>query len=165
MISLIGMPGSGKTSLSKALRKYGWRMIDTDEMIADKMGMPVADFVEQYGEFAFRLIEGEIILGLAPRPHPTIVATGGSVVYSKGAGHALCALGPVVWLQASEETLKGRVPNLRERGVIHCSLGLHDLLAERNPRYEAYSTHRLAVDGKSIDDLAAEFQKMFGKTR
>jgi len=79
-IVLIGMPGSGKSTLSKILSEnLGYRVIDTDALIIDRISMPIGDYFKQNGEKAFREVESEVIRSVAGLTN-TIIATGGGAV-------------------------------------------------------------------------------------
>ena len=77
---LIGMPSSGKCSVGKLLAdKIGCDFIDTDELITDKIKMPIKDFFSTYGEEKFREVESENIRGLVGRGG-IVIATGGGAI-------------------------------------------------------------------------------------
>ncbi len=79
-IVLIGMPGSGKTTLSKILSEnFGYHVIDTDALIIQKIGMPISDYFKENGELAFRAVESEVIQEIAGSTS-TVIATGGGAV-------------------------------------------------------------------------------------
>ena len=79
-IVLIGMPSSGKSTVGKLLsEKLGEEFIDTDELITDRINMPVKDFFALYGEEKFREVETEVIREIAGRGG-LVIATGGGAV-------------------------------------------------------------------------------------
>ena len=82
-IVLIGMPGSGKSTLSALLaEKLSCNTIDTDTEIIKRIDMPIADYFAKYGEAAFRKVESDVIHDLAGMTH-TVIATGGGAILSK----------------------------------------------------------------------------------
>lgn len=82
-IVLIGMPGSGKTTLSKILSEsLGYQMIDTDTLIIQKIGMPIGDYFKKHGEKAFREVESQVIHEIAGLTG-TVIATGGGAVLNE----------------------------------------------------------------------------------
>ena len=79
-VVLIGMPASGKSTIGKILaEKIGCEFVDTDELIVEKMKMPIKDFFDQYGEKKFRQLESEVIRGLVGRGG-IVIATGGGAI-------------------------------------------------------------------------------------
>jgi shikimate kinase len=134
---LIGMPGSGKTTMAKMLveanPKLTW--IDTDHVLIDKIG-PLAAYIQLHGRDKFQQ-EEEVVIASLNIQGPTIISTGGSVVYSATAMRYLKSLGPIVWLKVSYETLTERDLNLGSRGVIGQGSFL-DIYQERQPLYDKY---------------------------
>lgn len=79
-IVLIGMPGSGKTTVGTMLAKELSRpLIDTDEEIVKKMQMPITDIFTKYGEDGFRDIEAEVVEEVS-KLNGVIIATGGGAI-------------------------------------------------------------------------------------
>lgn len=79
-VVLIGMPSSGKSTVGKLLaEKIGCDFVDTDELVTDKIKMPIKDFFSTYGEEKFREVESEIIRGLVGRGG-IVIATGGGAI-------------------------------------------------------------------------------------
>jgi shikimate kinase len=137
-IVLIGMPGSGKSTvgviLAKALRK---NFIDTDVVIQDREQRSLQDIVDRDGYLALREIEERVILGLECEGH--VIATGGSVVYSNPAMEHLRAKGIIVFLNVDLATLKSRVRDYETRGLAkRPDQGIDDLFAERFALYRHY---------------------------
>jgi shikimate kinase len=78
-VFLIGMPGSGKTSLGKKVSgNLRVPFIDMDKQIADAMGMTIPEIFEKQGEETFRTIENNMLIHLT-REAPSIISTGGGV--------------------------------------------------------------------------------------
>ncbi len=74
---LIGMPGCGKSTIGKALaEKLGRPFIDTDEMIVARVGMPIPEIFEKYGEKFFRQVEHDCLMSIC-HEHGMVIATGG----------------------------------------------------------------------------------------
>ena len=80
-IVLIGMPGSGKSTVGKALaERLGRTFIDTDEEFAKKEGMPAGAYIEQFGEVAFRDAESRVVKEFAKEKSLVIATGGGSIL-------------------------------------------------------------------------------------
>lgn len=78
---LIGLPGSGKSSVGKALAKAeGMNFLDTDEEIEKKTGLTIPEIFKTRGEEEFREIESEVLREIAGTAKNTVVATGGGIV-------------------------------------------------------------------------------------
>ncbi|MBQ4089614.1 MAG: shikimate kinase [Clostridia bacterium] len=83
-IALIGMPGSGKSSIGRALAEMtGRKFIDLDEVIAEQACMPIPEFFAKYGEPAFRALESKV-LAMTARESSAVIATGGGIVTVPG---------------------------------------------------------------------------------
>ena len=79
-IVLIGMPGSGKSSLGRDIAKrLGMTFRDSDRIITERTGRQPGEIIEQDGEPAFRAIESDVLADLA-KEHGQVIATGGGVV-------------------------------------------------------------------------------------
>ena len=79
-IVLIGMPASGKSTVGKIIAdRLGREFIDTDDLITERIGMPISDFIKAEGEARFRDTESEIIKELATKTS-TVIATGGGAI-------------------------------------------------------------------------------------
>ncbi len=82
-IVLIGMPGSGKSTIGKALSsELNMQFVDTDEVIVDAAGKTIPDIFAELGEEKFRDMESDAVLEVAKLQH-TVIATGGGAVLRK----------------------------------------------------------------------------------
>jgi len=105
-IVLIGMPGSGKSTLSKILSEtLGYQLVDTDAVIMDKIGMPIRDYFTKHGEKTFRQVESEVIREIAGVTH-TVIATGGGAVLMEDNITALKQNGRLYFLDRPLDSLK-----------------------------------------------------------
>ncbi len=161
VVTLIGMPGSGKTSAGRALAAaLGWAFTDTDELVVELHGLPLKDMVATGGEAALRRAEREAVRTL-PRRTPCVIATGGSVVYSKRAMAHLRRLGPVVWLTVPPDILSKRIGDPHARGVLMGShLNIASLAHAREPLYARYATHVVDARGPVGDVVALVREKL-----
>ncbi len=160
-IILIGMPSCGKSTLGRLLAaKLGFAYLDTDDVIREINGCPLHAILDEGGTALFKQREEEAICSVTPTK--TVIATGGSAVYSPKAMAHLATLGPIVYLALSYETLLQRVGDLHTRGVaIAPGMTFRDLYNERVPLYEQYSTVTLKeVPGESPDASAARLLAM-----
>jgi shikimate kinase len=163
VISLIGYRGSGKTSAAPLLaQRLGWEWADADQRIELLTGQTIREVFEIRGELAFRDIESVVISNLAFRQN-IVIATGGGVVLRPENRKRLREAGPVVWLQASLQTLWQRIqsdpnsakmrPALTDRDPLS---EIEQLLAEREPLYAEAATAVVNTDGLSVGRIVEE---------
>jgi shikimate kinase len=138
-IVLIGMPGSGKSTIGVMLAKrlsYGF--VDTDILIQISEHRPLQDIVDSDGYMVLRNIEECIILDL--NCHRQVIATGGSAVYSQKAVRHLQELGTIVFLDTKIKTLVTRIKDMQTRGIARRpDQSFEDLFAERSALYKKYA--------------------------
>ena len=97
-IILIGMPGSGKSTLGVVLaKKMGYSFIDSDIVIQDTYGCTLEELIDKHGDAGFIKIENDINCSISPEH--TIIATGGSAVYGKEAMEHFKEIGTVIYLK------------------------------------------------------------------
>lgn len=141
-IVLIGMPGSGKTTIGKALsEKTGKDFVDTDDMITEKYGV-ISDIFAQYGEEHFRNIESEAVKEAAKRSG-IIIATGGGAILRKENVDALKQNGVVFFLNRPIEDI---VPT-DDRPLSSNIDALKKRFEERYDKYVAAGDCEIYVDG------------------
>jgi shikimate kinase len=134
-IILIGMPGSGKSTVGVVLAKQtAHDFVDTDVVIQTLHGRSLQDIVDTDGYMALRAIEEDVLLGLTLSGH--VIATGGSAVYSERAMHYLKGNGIIVFLDTDLATLEARVHDFGTRGLAkQAGQTFEDLFRERRPLY------------------------------
>ncbi|MEM9317570.1 MAG: shikimate kinase [Pseudomonadota bacterium] len=135
---LVGMPGSGKTAIGRALSaRLGVAMRDSDAAIVERARLSIAEIFERYGEAFFREREGQVIASLLGGP-PTVLSTGGGAWLSAANRARIAAQAAVVWLQADHELLWSRVRHRTTRPLLMTDdpkATLAALQAEREPVY------------------------------
>ena len=138
-ITLIGMPGSGKSTAGVLLAKLlGYQFLDVDLLIQEREGALLQEILDRRGTAAFLDAEEAAVRSLDCRR--TVIAPGGSAVCREGAALHLKGLGPVVYLQVSLEELTRRVQNLSTRGIaMEPGQTLADVMAFREPLYNKYA--------------------------
>lgn len=149
-IILIGMPGSGKSSLGVVLaKKIGFGFIDSDLVIQEREGMTLERIIEKHGDAGFIQIENEVNCSISP--HHTVIATGGSAVYGKEAMEHFKDIGTVVYLELPPELLEERLGSLKERGVVsNGKTTVEEIYADRTALYKKYADITLNEQGKQI---------------
>lgn len=148
-ITLIGMPGVGKSTVGVVLAKVlGYRFVDSDLEIQEQTGKLLYELIDEFGDEGFVEIENRVNSGLQVKN--SVIATGGSVVYGKEAMEHLREISTVVYLRISYESLKDRLGDLQKRGVVlKPGQTLKDLMELRTPLYEKYA--HITVDEENLD--------------
>lgn len=139
MVALIGMPGSGKTTVGRQLaRRLGFDFMDSDKVIEERMGCSIRDFFSREGEEAFRTIEEATLDELTARDDRTVVSTGGGAVARPLTRERLRRRVRVVYLHASPEDIYRRLRHDTTRPLLQTAdplERLRSLYAERDPLY------------------------------
>ncbi len=138
-IILIGMPGCGKSTCgvlaAKALCKS---FIDTDLLIQEKEKMRLQDIIEKQGNEYFEKTEENVLLSV--KEQNSIIATGGSAVYSDKAMNYLRENGTVVYLKIAYEEMLGRISNMKTRGILlRNGETIEQMFHSRESLYEKYA--------------------------
>ena len=153
---LIGMPGAGKSTLGIVLAKIlNYDFIDADLVIQNQCDKTLQKLIDACGPEGFIEVENQILQDIEATK--SIIATGGSAVYSEDAMKHLSSIGRVVYLQISFEELVNRLHDLQERGVVlkgGIGMSLRDLYDERKPLYEKWADIVVNVDNLSITAAA-----------
>jgi shikimate kinase len=156
-IALIGMMGTGKSVVGKALEeKTGLPRFDTDEIISSKLKMPIKEIFSTHGEEHFRDLETETLRSMSPE-EPAIIVTGGGVVLRAENIDLLRQLGTVVWLDADQATLRMRIRQLSDRPLLQTAnpeATLSELLAVREPLYRKAADLRVDISQKNPQGIA-----------
>ena len=160
-VFLIGFMGAGKTSVGRALAQLlGWRFVDLDDRVEQRLGGTVAEIFSQQGEAGFRRAESaalaELLDELRTSP-PTVAALGGGAfVQEENAGRLRATSWPVVFLDASVEELRRRCALAHStRPLFQEENRFRQLYEERRMRYMAVEL-RVDTEAKSIGQVAAE---------
>jgi shikimate kinase len=152
---LIGMPGSGKSTVGVILAKKVMKdFVDTDILIQKSQSRPLQEIVDSEGYLALREIEEQVLLTLAVDNH--VISTGGSAVYGERAMAHLKSKGVVVFLDVTLETLEARVPDFSTRGLAkRPDQSFAELFVERNALYRKYADLTVKCDGLTPEQVCA----------
>ena len=111
------MPGAGKSTIGKLLAKsLGWEFVDTDDRIKLKAGLCLQDILNQSGYLYLRELEEKLLSKMQIRSR-TVVATGGSIVYSQKAMRHISKATTIVYMRVPVPILLNRIDNLDNRGI------------------------------------------------
>ena len=138
-VVLIGMPGSGKSTVGVILAKLTSRdFVDGDVLIQTSQGRLLQGIVDTEGHMALRRIEEEVLLALHCLNH--VIATGGSAAYSHAAMTHLKSNGVVIFLDVDLPTLESRIHDFDTRGLAkRPDQTFADLFEERFALYTKYA--------------------------
>ena len=144
------MAGAGKTSIGKALSlELGYEFLDTDKIIEISYGKS-KDIIDSEGKDRFRVIEEEVLL--STKFNNTLLATGGSAVFSPLAMEHLRDNSDVIYLEVSFENISERVLDFKERGFIkESSQSIEQAYMERLVLYEKYADYSVTNNGSMED--------------
>ena len=159
-IVLIGMPGAGKSTTGIILAKtIGYEFVDTDILIQNQEKKILQDIIDQAGIEKFLEIEEKIIL--ANNFSNCVIATGGSVVLSEKAMHHLGALGKIIYLELSLETINKRIDNIKTRVIVlDNNQTLQDVYNARTPYYKKYAEFILDCENKTLENIIDDIVKL-----
>ncbi|MCR5324558.1 MAG: shikimate kinase [Lachnospiraceae bacterium] len=162
-IVLIGMPASGKSTVGVILAKIlGMDFIDTDILIQQKEGARLSRIIEMNGIDDFLKREERALLDL--NVSGTVIATGGSAVYSDTAMKHLAEGSVVIYLKAKLDEIKKRLGDIKERGVVlKDGESIEEMYNVRSGLYEKYADITVDEDGRTIDDTIRKILDGFRK--
>jgi len=160
-IVLIGMAGAGKSTIGVLLAKtMGMSFIDTDLVIQQNEGKLLQVLLDEQGIDNFIKIEEKAVLGLNAKN--SIIATGGSVVYSEKSMLHLMKNGLVVYLKVPFDIIETRLKNITTRGVVmKKGSKLIDVYNERSPLYEKYADVIIDCKNKDTESIVDEIRRLF----
>ncbi len=155
-ITLIGMPGAGKSTIGIILAKdLAFGFLDTDVLIQINQQKSLQNIVDESDYMELRKIEANEILKVNIQHH--IIATGGSAVYSHAAMEHLSQDSAIVFLDVGLKEIRQRIWNFDSRGIAKADdQSLDDLFHERGELYRKYANITVDCRGLNQEDLAME---------
>ena len=160
-ITLIGMPGAGKSTIGIILAKnLGLGFIDTDVLIQLNQQKSLQQIIDESDHLHLRAIEEKEILKINIANH--VIATGGSVAYSDKAMAHLLDISTVIFLQVNFEEIIRRIHNFDTRGIAkRKDQTFEELFEERQVLYKKYAEVTINCNGLDQEQLAAHIAKSF----
>lgn len=155
------MPGSGKSTIGVILAKrLGYDFVDTDNLISDREKTTLQDIIDKKGVSEFLKIEG--VVGEELNIDNTVIATGGSMVFSDSAMKNLLKDSKCVFIDVPLPEIKRRVKNIDTRGIaMEKDDTLDTLYEKRMPKYREYADITVEVKQNSkIDNVVSKILDM-----
>jgi shikimate kinase len=154
-ITLIGMPGVGKSILGSQIAKsLQFRFIDTDLIIEKKAKMALQQIIDLYGEEVFLDLEEKTVLDLGLHDK-CVFCPGGSIIYSEQAMLFLKKQSRIVLLDKEPVDIEKQILDVGSRGIIGFkAMNFQDLYIQRMPLYNKYADIRVNLSG--ISDILVQ---------
>ena len=158
ILFLVGYAGSGKSSLGKRLaRRMGLRFVDTDNVVEQQVGAPIADIFHYEGEEYFRIAERRAVESLANEAMDLVIATGGGLPTWRDNMEWLVRSGVTIYLRRTPEQILSRLsdygrekrPMFRGKSDEELLQFMHEQMALREPYY---AKAQIAVDCSDMSD-------------
>ena len=162
-IVLIGMPGSGKSTIGVLLAKsLLMDFIDTDLLIQKNTGKSLSELISAHGVDGFNDIENRMLSAVSCEH--SVIATGGSAVYGTSAMENLKRNAVTVYLKLEPSEIEKRIKNIKTRGIsMKPGTTIADLYNERAPLYEMYADIVFDCSGKDIERCVSELHRAVEK--
>jgi len=155
-ISLVGMPGGGKSTVGRHLaRQLRVNFVDSDTEIERRIGCPIRVYFEREGEASFRDVEQQVVAELIAR-HSGVIATGGGAVLREVTRQTLHGQTTVIYLRSTPEELFRRLRHDMHRPLLQVAdpmRKLRDLYAERDPLYRKTAHFVIETGRPSVHTL------------
>lgn len=159
-VVLIGMPGSGKSTMGVVLaKKLGYNFIDSDLVIQNKYGKTLERLIDENGDAGFIKIENDVNCEIDVSK--TVIATGGSAVYGKEAMEHFKDIGIVVYLDVPKSELEERLGSLKERGVVsNGKTTVEEIYEDREKLYKEYADITIKPGNKLLRESVQEIYNL-----
>jgi shikimate kinase len=158
LISLVGMPGSGKSTVGRHVARHlGLRFVDTDQRIEQRIGCSIRAYFELHGEPAFREVEAQVVDEVTRENNVGVIATGGGAVLRDDNRSALHERTHVFYLRSTPEDLARRMRHDAHRPLLQGSADplkrLRALYQERDPLYRRCAHYVIETGRPSVHSL------------
>lgn len=163
-VYLVGLPGSGKSTVGRLLaRRLGYEFVDADHTLEKRLGCTIRDYFEQLGEPAFRDQEENAIAELT-RMSGIVLSTGGGVVLRPQNRENLRHNGWVVYLKSNPEDIFRRLRHDKTRPLLQVEdplARLVELHRVRDPLYREIAHCTLETGRPSVNSVVNHIAMQF----
>lgn len=158
-IAIIGMAGSGKSYVGEKLAAaLGYSFIDTDKSLEERLNAPLQEILDSVGEELFLKAEADEIVALGEITD-TVIAPGGSAIYSPRAVGYLASHSRIVHLATPPELIESRI-DVSTRGIVGLSgKSFSELAAQRRELCDKIAECTVETKGKSGDEIVAAIMR------
>ncbi len=157
LIVLVGLMGSGKTTVGRELaKKLNLGFADSDELVEKRVKISVREIFTEKGEPEFRRLETEALIEACAKDEPMVLAVaGGAVVSDKNRKLLVERARCVVWLDAPTSTLVGRTGRAKHRPLLDGDpvATLNRMRSDRESLYQQIATHKVATQSLSVSQV------------
>lgn len=154
-IILTGMPAAGKSTVGVLLAKIlGYDFIDTDLIIQRRQGKKLQEIIDREGLGAFLRYEEQALL-CVPAKAGTVIATGGSAVFSEKGMSYLKGNGICVYIKTAPVELRKRLSGMKNRGIAALpEQSVDEIMKEREPYYKKWADIEVKTAEYSAEETA-----------
>ncbi len=160
-IFIVGLMGSGKTSIGKFLAKRTGRLfIDTDNEIIKESGMTITEIFNKFGENYFRDLEHKVLLK-AKSIENHVISTGGGIILKLENIKIMKNSGTIIFLDIDVETQLSRVRNKKNRPLLDSNNMVENLVnikKERDYIYKNISDYIISISEKNKSEIVGKIQ-------
>jgi len=163
-ITLIGMPGAGKSYIGEKLaNKLGYALVELDKILEKEYGLPLQQAVEKMGEKHFLKTQEEDAINHTLGRDNLVISPGGSIVYTDRAMQHLKNISTIVYLKTPLQTIEKRIA-IASRGIIGLkNKTLDELYAERTTLYERWASNTIEANREAemvVEDILKTLAKI-----
>lgn len=161
-IALIGMMGSGKTTISKLLaKKTGWELFDTDKIFEQENNITISDFFKNYSQEEFRKKENELLKTISKNEN-IVISTGGGIILNQENREILFNRDIFsIYLKTNPNVIFERIKNDKSRPLLQVENPKAEIEKIISSREKYYNLAKLTVitNNKSTEEITEEIWK------